>query len=80
MFDFYSNVDASQLPKENKFEFGDRVRYSSEGSNYDGCEWVVLEQQFHYCYYDYETKVNVKLQQWGYTDVWMWGRNLTKLE
>ena len=80
MFDFYCTVKESDLPKENRFEFWDKVKYHSEGSKYDGCEWTVIDQQYHYCYGDYETKVNVKLQQWGYTDVWMWGKNLTKLQ
>ena len=58
----YSIIDDSDLPKENKFEFGDRVKYHYEWSNYDNCEWTVLEQHYHRCYHDYETKVNIKLQ------------------
>lgn len=76
----YCIIDTSKLPKENKFGFWDRVRYEYDGSNYNWCEWVVLEQRYHYCYGDYETKVNIKLQQWGYTDVWLWGNNLKKIE
>lgn len=71
---------SEKLPEEWKLNFWDRVRYHHEWSNYDGCEWVVLEQQYHHCLYDYETKVNVKLQQWWYTDVWMWSSNLEKLQ
>lgn len=76
----YWTFDESNLPKENKFEFGDRVKYHNEWSNYDNCEWVVLEQHYHRCYRDYETKVNIKLQQWWYTDVRMWWSNLKKLQ
>lgn len=76
----YCYSDTSDRPEEWKLKFGEKVRYKNEGSNYDGCEWVVLEQHYHYCYRDYETKVNVKLQQWWYTDVWMWGSCLEKLQ
>lgn len=76
----YCFFDTSQLPKENKFEFWDKVRYHYEWSNYDSCEWVVIEQSYHRCMNDYETKVNIKLQQWWYTDVWMWWSRLEKLQ
>lgn len=76
----YCFFDTGQLPKENKFEFWDKVRYHYEWSNYDGCEWVVIEQSYHRCMNDYETKVNIKLQQWWYTDVWMWWSRLEKLQ
>ena len=73
----YCYFDTSNLPEEWKLNFWDKVVYHYKWSNYDGCEWVVLEQKYHYCLHDYETKVNIKLQQWWYTDVRMWSSNLT---
>lgn len=76
----YWYFDTSDRPEEGRLNFGDKVVYHNKESDYDGCEWVVLKQSYHRCYRDYETKVNIKLQQWGYTDVWMWSSNLEKLQ
>ena len=66
-------------PPKSKLKFWDKVRYHYKGSNWDWCTWVVIDQKYHRCYQDYETKVNVKLKQWWYTDVWMWENNLKKI-
>ena len=78
--EWYISIEDYAWPEEWKFKFGDCVKYHNEWSNYDNCEWVVLEQRFHRCYQDYETKVNIKLQNWWYTDVRMRWSNLEKLQ
>lgn len=70
----------SPSQKDSPLKFWDKVKYKYRWSVYDWCTGVVLEQNYHRCYRDYETKVNIKLQQWWYTDVWMWNSNLIKLE
>ena len=68
------------LPKENKFEFQDIVRYKWECQKYYWCEWMVVDQSYHRCYRDYETKVIMKLQWWYQQEVWMWWSSLEKVD
>lgn len=66
--------------EKGKFKFGDCVRFCKKDSEYYWVEWVVIGQQYHHCYYDYETRVNVKLQNWWNTELWFWWSNLEKLQ
>lgn len=72
--------EAMEREDERRFKFWDCVKYHKEWSQYDWIEWVVVSQHYHTCYQDYETKVNVKLQNWWQTEVRLWWSDLEKLQ
>jgi len=76
----YCIGNEGNLPKENKFEFQDIVRYKWENQKYYWCEWMVVDQSYHRCYRDYETKVIMKLQWWFQQEVWVWWSSLEKVD
>ena len=68
------------LPKENKFEFQDIVRYKWENKQYYWCEWMVVKQHYHKCYRDYETEVIIKLQWWYQQEIFVWWSSLEEVD
>ena len=68
------------LPKENKFEFQDIVRYKWLNQKYQWCEWMVVDQFYNRCFRDYETKVIIKLQWWYQQEIFAWWGSLEKVD